>query len=39
MGAVDQAIHLEDAETAIYGVRTMGEVLAKAVAQRKMGIE
>jgi predicted permease len=34
--AVERANHAADAEMAVYGVRTMNEVLAKSVAQRQI---
>jgi predicted permease len=36
---VESGIHTADAEMAVYGVRTMDEVIAKSVAQRKIAME
>ncbi len=36
--AVERGIHATDAEMAVYGVRTMDEVVARSVAQRKIAM-
>jgi predicted permease len=36
--AVEAGIHAADAEMAVYGVRTMDEVIARSVAQRKIAM-